>query len=136
MKFIGQVTATKIGTNLWKLRDDLTYVNSKYRITAKAGMETDFASIPRAFWSVIGSPAMGRYTSSSVIHDILYMTEAIGRKEADDLFLEMLKVDGVGYFKRYSMYWAVRAGGWAVWKKHTRESVEQAKMYIEFKKLL
>jgi hypothetical protein len=132
--FIGKVTATKIDTNTWVLVDDLTYENITYRITAKKGFTTDFASIPRIAWTLIGSPAMGRYTSSSVIHDVLYATESLGRKECDDLFLEMLEVDGVGYFKRYAMYWAVRAGGWAVWSKHKPYEVMNSKQFIKLRK--
>jgi hypothetical protein len=133
MGFIGKVSATKIGSDTWVLEKDLSYDNSSFTITAKKGFTTDFASIPRIAWTIIGSPAMGRYTSSSVIHDVLYATEALSRKECDDLFLEMLEIDGVGYFKRYMMYWAVRAGGGFVWKKHTKSSVKEACRYIDIK---
>jgi len=132
--FSGNVTATKVGDNSWELREKLSYQNDQYKITAKEGLVTDFASIPRIAWTLVGSPAMGKYTASSVIHDILYATEALPRKEADELFLEMLEEDGVGWIKRYTMYWAVRAGGWAVWKGHTKESIQEAQKYIKLKK--
>jgi len=129
--FVGQVTATKIGSNLWRIEKDLTYANKVISITAKSGLKTDFASIPRLAWTLIGSPAMGRYTASSVIHDVLYMTESLSRKECDDLFLEMLEVDGVKWWRRYAMYYAVRIGGWYVWNKHTKESIQENKKYVE-----
>jgi hypothetical protein len=37
--------------------------------TAKAGAILDGASIPRAFWTLVGSPFRGKYRYASVIHD-------------------------------------------------------------------
>ena len=42
-----------------------------------------------------------------------------------------MKEDGVGYFKRYSMYLAVRLGGGKVWKEHTKEEVLKYKDYCQ-----
>jgi hypothetical protein len=130
MGFLGSITVTKISGLEWELLKDITYVNDSISITAKKGFVTDFASIPRIFWSLVGSPATGKYQKSSIIHDILYVTESLSRKECDNLFLEMLEAQGVSWWKRNIMYSAVRIGGCFVWKKHTKESIENNKQFI------
>ena len=37
--------------------------------TVPSGVRVDGASIPQAFWSVIGGPFTGRYREASVVHD-------------------------------------------------------------------
>jgi hypothetical protein len=56
----------------------------------------------------------------SVIHDYLYRIDSVpcvGRKQADDVFLEAMEARGKGFFVRYSMYWGVRMGGWTAYHK-------------------
>ena len=50
-----------------------------------AGFITDFASIPRLFWTVVGHPA-GKYAQAAVLHDYLYRTNSVSRAKADSLF--------------------------------------------------
>ena len=54
-------------------------------ITAPAGFETDFASVPRLFWRIV--PPWGRYSPAAVVHDFLYHTGLVTRAEADRIFL-------------------------------------------------
>ena len=75
-----------------------------------SGFKTDFASIPRAFWSLIGHPA-GEYVQAAVLHDHLYRSKSVSRKHADDIFLEAMVVLGVSPIKRRLMYYAVRTFG-------------------------
>src|SRR5947209_4848318 len=39
---------------------------------APAGSHVDGASIPRAFWGIIGGPFEGKYRNASVLHDVAY----------------------------------------------------------------
>lgn len=78
--------------------------------TVPAGFTTDFASIPRLFWSVIGHPA-GRYAQAAVLHDSLYRTRSVTRARADALFMEAMAVLGVPAWQRWLMWAAVRVGG-------------------------
>ena len=87
-----------------------------YRIIVPAGFKTDFASVPRIFWSVI-SPIGKGYTSAAIVHDYLYSTHQVTKKEADNIFLWLMQRDGVSYLKRYAMYWSVRLFGGKAWKK-------------------
>jgi hypothetical protein len=81
-------------------------------VTAYAGFNTDFASIPRILWR-IAPPATGRYIWAAVIHDYIYRTADVNitRKEADKIFLNAMIESGVNPFLRQAMYRSVRLGG-------------------------
>ena len=116
--FLGDIIVKKLAPYEWELLGDLSYENYEIKVTAKSGMPTDFASVPRFFWRVVGTPAGGEYSCSALIHDALYTARGLAqltKEQVDDLFLEMLKVEGVSYWKRYAMYWAVRLGGREAW---------------------
>lgn len=74
-----------------------------------AGFQTDFASIPRIFWNIL--PPIGPYAQAAIVHDYLYRTGLVTRKEADLTFLQIMKTDGVSFFVRHLMYYAVRIFG-------------------------
>ena len=80
-----------------------------WELTIPPGFKTDFASVPRIFSRAI--PKMDDHMPAAVVHDFLYRQGTLTRKEADDLFLSLMKELGIPYWKRYSMYWGVRAGG-------------------------
>ena len=84
------------------------------------GFVTDFASIPRVLWSIIGSPASGLYRNPSVLHDFWYKNNKYSRRKCDRLFLGAMKVAGVGYIKRKTIYYGVRAGGWVGYNRYKK----------------
>ena len=54
-----------------KLLEQVTYTDPAAKVwIAPAGWIVDGASIPRAFWSVIGGPLEGQYRNASVFHDV------------------------------------------------------------------
>jgi len=56
----------------------------------------------------------------SVIHDYLYRTDSVPQatySQANNVFLEAMRVRGKGYFVRYAMYWGVVLGGWTAYHK-------------------
>lgn len=78
---------------------------------------TDLASIPR-----LARPAIdrnGRSRRPAVLHDWLYCLHESTRSQADELFLEALEAEGVGWFTRRTMWLAVRAWGWRYWNART-----------------
>ena len=77
------------------------------------GFVSDFASVPRPFWSFL--PKWGRYGNAAVIHDFLYWQQTRTRREADGIFLEGMTVLGVSGLVRYVIFTAVRAFGWLAW---------------------
>lgn len=117
--FKGKLILDFVGPRLAYLVQDYSYRDlSGHLHAAKAGLATDGGTIPRMFWSIIGSPytyALPAY----VIHDHyaelarhLYTADPdaarLLRYQCDQLFVEMLEYLGVNWMKRNIMYRAVR----------------------------
>lgn len=95
-----------------KLLEDLTYVDSKGREwVAPLGSIIDGASIPKFLWSIIGSPFVGKYRKPSIIHDYFCITKDKPSREVHELFCEMMEVEGVNYFPKKLMCFAVKQFG-------------------------
>ena len=75
-------------------------------------------------------PKLGRQNEAAVIHDAIYQRKysavnteddvhiyGIPRGVADRIFFDGMAVMNVKPWKRRLMYWAVRLGGWASWRK-------------------
>lgn len=117
--FTGHLTVTKIGPRLWRVERQFIYFvgeeNSNEFITVPRGFTTDFASVPRLFWTIL--PPDGTYTQAAVLHDFLYHTQQYSRKRSDEIFLEAMAVLKVWWVRRRIIYMAVRLFGWIPWKK-------------------
>lgn len=85
------------------------------KVIVPKGFETDLASIPQIFRSII--PQVGRHAQPAIVHDFCYVNDQGGmtKKEADEMFLDGMKSVGVGWLRRRAMYLAVRAGGTGHW---------------------
>ena len=94
---------------------DFRVVIDGERLVVTKGFVTDFASVPKAFhWLV---PPRGRYSAAAVVHDFLYTRGKGTRKHADEVFNALMKVLNVKWWRRKSMYRAVRLFGWKYWNK-------------------
>lgn len=101
----------------WEVTAPFEYhSNNGEIIKIPVGFFTDMASIPKLFWSFIGSPT-GCYGPSAVIHDYLYFCKRFTRRKADMIFLEAMKVLGVPLWKRLVMFWAVRLFAFIAWNR-------------------
>lgn len=113
-------------------RDDVLLENLEYiakdgtRYRCPIGSTTDGFSVPRCLQNII--PATGGSWFSACQHDAAYRGQLesftgvwtlanLTRKEADKLILEAMKFQGVGFVMRHLIYWALRAFGWAAWRK-------------------
>lgn len=109
------------------------------KIVVEAGFDTDYASVPRALWSLY--PPDGSYTEAAIIHDGLYWhqhtaepTEAnlaaglarpVTRAQADAVFLEAMVALGVPLARRRILYRAVRIGGARAWNNNALHKAGQ-----------
>jgi hypothetical protein len=114
------------GDGKWaKLLEPLRYHDDSGRIhEVPAGFRTDFASIPRVLWSLVGGPAEGKYRRAAVLHDYLYAlagSTGITRAECDRLFHEVMLASGVGRVTAWTLYAGVRAGGWVTWAQYEKK---------------
>lgn len=83
-------------------RGDKTY-------TVPAGYETDLASIPAKYQQ--REPHESPAARPGVLHDYLYTSHGASRRDADRIFREALRAEGVPLGKRLAMWAAVRAFG-------------------------
>lgn len=77
------------------------------------GYASDFASIPRIFWTLI--PPHGRTAEASVLHDYLYDTRTGSRLDADLLFYRCIE-PVVPKWQSLMMFLSVRLFGKKWWE--------------------
>jgi hypothetical protein len=125
-QFTTELKVSLIGDNLWQLLESFEYhvgeYPSKEIIKVPVGFKTDFASIPRVFWSIL-SPT-GKYGKAAVIHDWCYWSACYNRKQSDKIFLEGMVVLKVSKWKQEVMYRASRQFGGFAWKRHRNDKHE------------
>ena len=104
----------------WKLCSNFGYWSEATgMVLIVKGFITDLASIPRLFWSVF--PPFGKYTDAAVLHDFLYRTQTLPRAIADGALMDGMKLCGVNWITRQTIYRAVRAFGWAAWNENKKK---------------
>ena len=107
-----------------------TNVIPGHLLEVNAGFRFDGASIPRPFWLTTGTPMTPRYQAAALVHDALYASELLSRKDIDDLFRFCLRADGVGWYTANKMWLGVRLAGGFVWANHTPQSIAYARLYV------
>lgn len=103
----------------WLLTKPLAYLDIKeterpISVVVPEGFITDFASIPRALWSLY--PPTGLYAPAAVVHDYIYRNGLFSRGTADAIFLHAMEDLKVRRTARWTIYLAVRAFGWTAYK--------------------
>lgn len=99
----------------WVTLDELRYMRTADEIyVVPKGFRTDLDSVPR----IPGLYAWlkNRATRAATVHDHLYR-QRHPRKEADAVFLDAMRHEGVPAWRRWAIYLGVRAGGWAAYKR-------------------
>lgn len=108
-KFEGRVVAEWADDNRnMTLTRDFAYIDaSGKRWTAPKGTVVDGASIPKVFWSVIGSPFEGPYRNASVVHDIGCEEQTESWEDVHRMFHDACRCGGASSQKAKMLYWAV-----------------------------
>lgn len=94
---------------------DVTLLQYGLAAVLPAGFRSDGMSVPRPFWRLIGPKVEGRTAAPAIIHDFLYASHAVPRREADRWLREALAANGMDAARRSMVYWAVRLFGGAHW---------------------
>lgn len=105
------------GKQLYVLERDFAYESQAFGpITAPAGMETDFASVPRLVWTYL-SPEDPCILYGSIIHDYLYQCggrlplRTLSRADADEVLREAMLVCGARSTQAAVVYRVLRMFG-------------------------
>lgn len=80
---------------------------------AHKGDKVDGASIPRALWTLVGSPYTGDYRRASIVHDCACVnagSNAAKRRAADRMFYHACRTGGCSIWQATLLYIGVRIG--------------------------
>ena len=101
-------------------------------MVAPSGFVHNMASVPRPFWAIISPYDCG---PAAIFHDYAYHVRGavppwptldrgfarggvvLNRKQSDDLFLALMRADGIGRFDRFAAWRAVRRFGQGAWRR-------------------
>lgn len=110
---------------IFELHEKLVWTNGVKTVVVPPLFQCDLASVPRIPLAYLMVGGMGEVAGT--VHDYLYregaeiteglVTRTPTRKEADDIFLTVLGEEGVSWFKRKAMYYAVRGFAGKNWHK-------------------
>lgn len=110
---------------VWRLDQPYSVTVDDHHIRIPAGFEFDLASVPRPLWCLIAPFELS--IAAPLVHDFLYQNAGelpegavepyvtYTRAEADRLFLELMRREGVPVCRRLLAYAAVRLFGSFAW---------------------
>ncbi|MCP9842014.1 DUF1353 domain-containing protein [Synechococcus sp. J7-Johnson] len=106
---------TEIGSDRkMQLLEDFAFTDPDgFAWEVPSGYEVDGASIPKALWSLVGSPYTGDYRRASIVHDKA-CNDAVGdialRRAADRMFYHACRAGGCTPEEANTLYLGVRIG--------------------------
>lgn len=109
----------------WLLAEDYLGVVDGHTWYIRAPWPFDLSSVPRVFWFAVAPNELG--VKPPLVHDWLYRhggeaptvsgnVVKYTRAQADKLFSDLIREEGVPEWKRRVAYIAVRIGGWRSWR--------------------
>ncbi len=117
---------TYLGNGWWRLERAYDQRDGDTTITVPAGFEFDLSSVPRIFWSLLAPFELS--IAAPLLHDFLYRyggkppagsvtpPRTYSRAEADRMFREIMRAEGVSAWRRTLGYAATRVFGRAAWQ--------------------
>lgn len=109
----------------WEMKDWFAvYIKDYGLIYIPKTFVTDFGSIPRFLWFVLGSPATGKHRRATVIHDWLYSSQQISRHLSDKILNIIMEHDRVPNWKRRLIFAGVYTFGFFAWNNKTLDILE------------
>ena len=113
------------------LVEPFAYVDPRaLRWEAPAGAVVNGASIPRAFWSLIGGPFEGRFRNASVVHDVACEERLRPWRDVHRMFYEACRCGGAAAVTAKTMYYAVFHFG-PRWRVEERRSLVAGEAVVE-----
>jgi hypothetical protein len=108
-QFVGTLQIELLGDGRnGKLLAPYVFVDPDQKIwTAPTDLVTDGASIPRAVWSIVGSPWTGLYRNAAVIHDAYCDSHSEPWQAVHRVFYRGMLANGVNPLQAKVMYAAV-----------------------------
>lgn len=120
MPFLNEPIMKYCGSDVWSLVEPFQYLTKDgKKITVPRGFTTDLASVPRLpiVWLLFG----GQADKAAILHDYLYRTGRVSRKEADRIFREAALEEGEGALTAWFMWLGVRLFGGKYYRDKKRQ---------------
>lgn len=95
----------------YTLLSPLVFQSKKYTITVLDGFKWNGANIPKLLQGFTECPMSYQMAYASCLHDALYASKLLNRKDCDKIFYEALAALGMDKAEAYTYYLGVRAGG-------------------------
>ncbi len=83
------------------------------KVKVPVGFVTDFASVPRLFWTLL--PPDGLYWYAAVIHDYLYWEQIVPRETADEILKMCMQDFRIDSATIAAVIGGVKLGGASAW---------------------
>lgn len=119
-RFVTTLKAEQLDRRKHVLLSELVWEDGDTSATVPAGFVTDFASIKalhNAFLFPLYALVSGYGNYAATLHDWLYVTGQVGRKEADAVLYRALRSEGVARWRAWIFWAGVRLGGSRNYKK-------------------
>jgi hypothetical protein len=107
--------APEAGRRLYRLVEDYSTIWNGRVIRIPAGFLFDGASIPALAWMLTYTPFHPYIVTAALIHDWIYITHILSRKEADELFKDTALLHHANKIKVEAMYRVLRIAGGMAW---------------------
>lgn len=110
------VWLTEEGTEdrMMKIAQEFSFIDPAGKSwLAPKGSRIDGASLPRALWTIVGSPYTGDYRRASVVHDVACKeagSDNEKRRAADRMFFHACRAGGCSIRQSMVLYLGVRVG--------------------------
>jgi len=103
-----------------KTLSPLTYYSEILDKTIKVPlyMLTDLGSIPQVLQGIF--PKDGKAMFAYILHDCLYQSGILTRKQSDDVLEEAMNTLGVTWWRRKSVREGLRVGGFIAWNNYRK----------------
>ncbi len=125
-----RVNLCYLGDDEWQICTSVEYIDwpMRCKLIVPTDYKFDLASIPRLVWWLIAPFELS--ILAPLLHDYLYEHKGrlpdgsidpvreYTRRDADFLFLQAMRHEGVGRWRRTLAYLAVRRFGWIYWNRH------------------
>ncbi|HEY7106975.1 MAG TPA: DUF1353 domain-containing protein [Acidimicrobiia bacterium] len=118
---------TYLGHNRWRLEHPYPYRDVARTVTVPGGFEFDLSSVPRVLWWLVAPFDLS--VVAPLLHDFLYRwagapprgavepLHVYTRHEVDRVFLRIMEIEGVTWWRRVLGYAAVRVFGLWAWRR-------------------
>lgn len=121
-----------VSASEYRVTSDYVTTISNFCVRVRAGYVFDGASIPPGLTTALGlNPFSGTLLRGALVHDALYASELVSKDTADNLFYQAILADGTEQGKAAACHRAVRDWGFRAFERHTYESINAARTFVE-----